>query len=348
MPPSGTSGAKPRIAVMGAGLIGQRHIANVAREAELCAIVDPAPSAAETATQRDVPLYADLDALLDAQTPDGVVVATPNQLHVAHGLGCIEAGIPLMIEKPIAADTVSARTLVEAAEAKSVPLLVGHHRRHDPLVRKARDLIDEGALGDLVTAQSQCWFFKPQGYFDAEWRRQPGAGPVYLNLIHDVDVLRFLCGDVVSVHARESNAVRGNPVEETAVAILQFENGVLATMTASDTIPAPWSWELTSGENPAYPRTGEACYRIGGTLGALSLPDLGLWHYGGERNWWEPVERRSIPHGLGDPFALEIRHFCDVVTGRASPLVPGREGLKTLAVIEAVKAAAASGTAVTL
>ena len=118
---------------------------------------------------------------------------------------------------------------------------------------------------------------KPDDYFDIAWRRQEGAGPVLLNLIHDVDLFGYLCGDVVSVQAQSSNVVRGHAVEETAVILLQFASGALGTINVSDSVVAPWSWELTTGENPVYPQQDQFCYHIGGTDGALTVPQLEVW-----------------------------------------------------------------------
>jgi predicted dehydrogenase len=188
-----------------------------------------------------------------------------------------------------------------------------------------------------------CWFFKPDDYFDVPWRREKGAGPVFLNLIHDIDNLRYLCGDTVSVQAIESNTIRGNPVEETSVILLRFKSGILGTVSVSDAIVAPWSWELTTGENPAYPVTGESCYYIGGTHGSLTVPHLDIWQNDSKRSWWEPIQCTRIPFEAQDPLALQVRHFCQVVRGEETPLVSGREGLKTLKVIVAAKEAAVTG-----
>jgi predicted dehydrogenase len=175
------------------------------------------------------------------------------------------------------------------------------------------------------------------------WRREAGAGPVFLNLIHDVDNLRYLCGEVDAVHACESNAVRGHAVEETCVIVLRFASGVLGTVTVSDSIVAPWSWEMTTGENPAYPRTGQSCYQIGGTHGSLTVPQLELWRNAGARSWWEPIGCERLPYEAADPLRVQIRQFCKVIRGEEAPLVSGREGLETLRVIEAVKQSAATG-----
>jgi predicted dehydrogenase len=334
-----------RLAVLGAGLIGKRHMHHIKAEpeAELFAIVDPFPEAKSLALEMNVRWLPNFATLADQEKPDGVIVATPNQFHVANGLECIAAGVPTLVEKPIADDVASATKLVEAAEAANVPLLVGHHRRYNPLMRKAKGAIESGQLGRVLAVHSFFWLYKPDDYFEIQWRREKVAGPVFLNLIHDVDNLRYLLGNVVSVQAYESNAFRNNPVEETAAILLRFESGVLATICISDAIVAPWSWELTSDENPIYSRTEESCYFIGGTHGSLSIPHLDFWHNQDKRSWWEPIHRERLPVEMHDPLALQIRHFCRVIRNEEQPFVTGREGLDTLKVIIAVKEAAATG-----
>ena len=336
------------IAVAGAGLIGRRHVEAIAEvpTARLHSVVDPADAARDFAASQGVPWFASLSDMLAGEAPDGAVLATPNRLHVDNGLQCVEAGIPALVEKPVAVDVAAARRLVERAEERGVPLLVGHHRRHNPLIAEARRRLGDGAVGRIVSVHGMFWLYKPDDYFDTAWRRQEGAGPVFLNLIHDVDLLRHLVGEVVSVHALESSAIRGNPVEETAVVLLRFANGALGTMNVSDTIVAPWSWELTAKENPAYPATDEACCLIGGTHGALELPNLKLWTCGGRRSWWEPVAAEAVSVEREDPLVRQIRHFAAVIRGEAEPLVSGREGLRTLEVVEAIKRSAQTAAAV--
>jgi predicted dehydrogenase len=337
--------SKVKLAVLGAGLIGKRHIHHVLAEplAELSAIVDPSDAGKAMATELGVRWSASLQGLLDVGKPDGLIVATPNQVHVQNGLEAVAAGLPALIEKPIADDVDSGTRLVEAAEAAGVPLLTGHHRRHNPMIRKAKAILDEGRLGRVLTAHAMFWVFKPDDYFDVGWRRAAGGGPVFLNLIHDVDNLRYLLGDVVSVQARESNAVRRHPVEETSVVLLEFASGVLATCSVSDAVVGPWSWEQTTGENAAFPREDQFCYLIGGTHGSLSIPALELWRNPGKRSWLEPFDKSREGFEAHDPLAQQIRNFCRVIRGEEQPVVSGREGLETLKVILAVKQAAASG-----
>ncbi|MGL4636936.1 MAG: Gfo/Idh/MocA family protein [Beijerinckiaceae bacterium] len=337
-----------QIAVVGAGQIGQRHIAHILADpdAALHSIVDTTPASRELAARHQVPWFADFASMLASGKPDGMIIATPNQLHVEHGLAAIAAGIPALIEKPVADTIAGGEQLVAAAAKAGVPLLTGHHRRHNPMVQRAKAIIDEGRLGTLVSVQATFWLMKPDDYFDTAWRREKGAGPVLLNMIHDIDLLRYLCGEVVEVQAFQSNAVRQFAVDETTVVILKFANGALGTVNASDTIVAPWSWEQTTGENPAYPQTDQSCYTIGGTHGSLSIPRLELWSNEGARSWWQPFRTERLTAAHEDPLHLQIKQFCKVIHGEEQPLVSGLEGLMTLKVVSAIQESAERGTSI--
>jgi predicted dehydrogenase len=338
-----TSPAK--LAVLGAGLIGRRHIEHVIAEpeAQLYAIVDPSAAGKAIAERNQVCWYPSLTRMLATGRPDGIVIATPNHMHVENGLEAVAAGVPALVEKPIADDILSGTRLVEAAEKAGVPLLVGHHRRHNPMIQRAKAIIQSGRLGLIVAAHCFFWLMKPDEYFDIAWRRQVGAGPVLLNLSHDIDLLRYLCGEVECVQALQSNAVRKYSVDETTVVLLRFVNGALGTVSVSDTVVSPWSWEQTTGENPSYPRTDQSCYFIGGTHGSLSVPRLELWTNEDKRSWWEPFKVERVVASDEDPLRLQVRQLCRVTRGVEEPLVSAREGLNTLKVIAAVQEAAATG-----
>jgi predicted dehydrogenase len=344
--------AKPpvRLAVMGAGLIGRRHIEHMLAvpEAACAAVIDPSPTGADWAAQKQLPWFPTFKAMQAELTVDGVIIATPNQLHVENGLEVIRAGLPALVEKPISDNVKSATKLVAAAETAGVPLLVGHHRRHNPMIQAAKAAVDSGQLGKLVSVHGFFWLMKPDNYFDVAWRREAGAGPILTNLIHDVDLLRYLCGEVEAVQALTSNAVRGHAIEETAVVLLRFANGALGTINVSDSIVAPWSWEHTTGENPVYPRTDQSCYTIGGTLGSLTIPKLEVWHDNGRRDWWQPLEASRVFAPDKDPLPLQIQQFCRVIRGEQEPLVSGREGLQSLKLVAAITAAAKTGKQVTV
>jgi predicted dehydrogenase len=153
-----------RIAVGGAGLIGKRHVEMIVknRDCTLSAIVDPAPAAADYARSLGVPLYRSLADLLAQDLPDGVVLATPNQMHVEQTLDCIAAGVPVLVEKPVAHTLAAGIRLCDAVEAAGVPVLVGHHRRHSSIMAKAVEVIESGVLGKVVAVVGTVLFYKAE------------------------------------------------------------------------------------------------------------------------------------------------------------------------------------------
>src|ERR1700738_3572071 len=165
---------KTRIAVAGAGAIGLAHMA-VAQKRPTCilsAVVDPAAAAESLAARAGVPLFKSLDELFDRDRPDGVILATPNQLHVEHALKCIDAGLPMLLEKPIAPTMGEGERLVKIVDASGAKILIGHHRAHSPIMAKAKEIVARGTLGPLVAVMGSAVFFKPDHYFaDAPWRR---------------------------------------------------------------------------------------------------------------------------------------------------------------------------------
>ena len=201
-----------------------------------------------------VPLYPSLADLFATDKPDGIILATPNQMHVDGGLECVAAGVPVLVEKPIGDDVPSATRLVEAGEKAGVPVLTGHHRNYSPIMAKAREIVQSGVLGTLVAVSGTALFYKPDDYFDVGggWRREPGGGPILLNLTHEVNNLLSLLGDIDTVIAVTSNSTRGFPVEDTSAMIFRFANGALGTFLLSDTAASARSWEQTSRENTSY------------------------------------------------------------------------------------------------
>jgi predicted dehydrogenase len=337
-----------RIAVAGAGLIGRRHIEEVdaSPDADLASIVDPGPAGPELAEKIHVPLYQSLTELFERDKPDGIILATPNQMHVDGGLDCVAAGVPVIVEKPIGDTIEGATRLVEAGETAGVPVLTGHHRDYSPIMAKAREIVRSGRLGPIVAVVGTALFYKPDDYFDGGggWRRQPGGGPILLNLTHEVNNLLSLCGDIVRVQAVTSNATRGFPVEDTTAMVFTFASGALGTFMLSDTAGSARSWEQTSQENKSYPTyEDEDCYHIAGTTGSLSIPTMRLKVFAGKRSWWEPFDTSTETVDRSDPLANQVTHFAEVIRGEAQPVCSGRDGRKTLLVVGAVVEAARTG-----
>ena len=338
-----------RLAIVGFGLIGRRHADAISDipGIKLAAVVEPNQAVQSDVENIGADLFDSLEDLFASKEIDGVILSTPTPLHAEQAMTCIENRCAILVEKPLAVTSHEARKVVESALRTDVPILVGHHRRYNGIVRAAKSAIENGDIGDIRAVSANCWFYKPDDYFDgAPWRKQLGAGPISVNLTHDVDLLRYFCGDVKSVQAHSRPSVRGYDNEDVAAAILEFGSGAIATITVSDSIVSPWSWEMTSGENPAYPHTDESCYLIGGSDGAISIPDLRVWKHGAKPDWWSPIFANTLISSPKDPLKTQIEHFLNVIQGTELPVVSGLEGLKTLQVIEAIQNAAIDKTTI--
>ena len=333
------------LAVIGAGAIGRTHIERILKTPEfaLVGVAEPGEAARQWCAERHIPTFDNHPALLEATRPQGVVIATPNATHVEVAADCMARGIAVLIEKPVADTLAAAERLIQLEKVTGVPVLVGHHRRHNPILQRARQIMADGRLGQVLSANVMANFYKPEAYFDVPWRRQAGGGPVLINLIHDIDMLVYLLGEVRAVQGSLSSAVRGFEVEDTGAALLEFASGTQAVMTVSDTTVSPWCWDFCAGEQGQYPRQNVQSHFLSGTQGSLSLPDLDLWRYPGERHWHrEMVREQSRVHDT-DVYVQQLRHFRAVAERRETPICSALDGWRTLQATLALLKAARTG-----
>jgi predicted dehydrogenase len=338
-----------KIVVVGPGLIGKEHIRRINRNhrCELVAIVAPDHDDNHAvAAAQHVQLFHTLNECLGAMAIDGVIVSSPNEFHAEQAALCIKLGIPVLIEKPITVSIAEGRALVAMATKCNARVMVGHHRAYSPLLALARSTIEAGRLGRIVTVMGSAQFYKPAHYFeDGPWRRELGGGPVLINLIHEIGNLRTLCGEIASVQAIASSAVRHFPVEDTVVINMAFTSGALGTFVLSDTAATAKSWEQTSRENPSYPAyADEDCYAIAGTKGSLAIPTMRLKYYetGTEPSWWIPFREEVLDVHREDPLTRQLDHFLRVIDGSCEPIVSAIDGLRNLMVTEAIRESAAT------
>ena len=335
-----------KIGIVGFGLVGKRHASALEKTNGLLLkdVIEHDPTSLQS-SEKELKFitHNDLDEYLNSNKPDGLIIATPTVLHIDQAMKCIEKKIPLLIEKPISVHAKDAITLIKKSKELDVPLLIGQHRRHNQIIKTTKKILDEGVLGEIRSIQATCWFYKPDHYFDAApWRKLKGAGPIYVNLIHDVDLLRYFCGEVKTVYANAIRSTRGYDNEDVASAVLTFKNDIIANVSVSDSISSPWSWETTSNEHPVYPNTNNSCYLIGGAEGSLSLPDLKLWKHEKKPDWWTPLITEKYDFQNIDPLITQLENFRDVILGITEPLVSGLEGVRSLQVIEAIQSSIAS------
>ncbi len=334
------------IAVIGTGVIGKEHANRIEQNprSQVAAVVDPSPAAAAWAAERSLPFYGSTAAMLSAHRPHGAIVATPTEDHATTAIALLEAGVPVLVEKPLAGGLSEAAKLVRAVERLGTPILTGYHRRHSPLIQAAAKYAAAGHLGRMVSIAGSSLFYKPSEYFETGWRTGPGGGPILINLAHEIDSLRALAGEISSVQAIASSRVRRNEVEDTAAVLLEFESGAVGTLAVSDCAVSPFSWEQTSGENPIYAHeSSQDSLVLAGTHGSLALPSLRWWRQEGQRSWALPFTTGTIRVEPGDPLARQLNHFLDVAERRAEPIVSAHEGFRSLAAILAVREAVVSG-----
>ena len=180
------------------------------------------------------PLRASLGELFARGKPDGVILATPNQLHVDGGLDRVAVGVPVIVRSRSATQALAPRA-GRGGGAGRRAVLTGHHAVTHPMSRRPRDRGERTPRADRGRGRHGA-VAKPDDYFDegGGWRRQPGGGPILLNLIDEVNNLLALIGDIVRVQAVMFSATRGFRVEETAAMVLTFVNGALGTFLLSD------------------------------------------------------------------------------------------------------------------
>ncbi len=322
-----------RLLMAGTGLIGQRHMTHILDHPylTLAGVIDPMPER----RPEGVPGFASLQDVDIAA--DGIVIATPTSTHAPLTLAALERGWHVLVEKPVADDLEAAQSMIDAARAVDRKILVGHHRRHHPRVAKLKEIISSGALGQPVTASMLWTMRKPDEYFDVAWRAGMDGAPIKQNLIHDVDTLRWLFGEVVHVSGFGSNAVRGAARTESGGAVLGFDGGMAVTIAFADTTPTPWGFEAGTGESPSIPKTGQDFLRIACTRGAVEFPSLRVWS--GAASWNDLPEASDTPVDDAVPLIRQLEHFADVIAGRAEPLVSAEEARATLDVILQIEAA---------
>lgn len=170
-----TMSAALRIGLIGAGLIGQKHAKylKASTDCDLTAIADPSAHSKKVAADHGVRSYTEFDHMLAQEDLNGVIIATPNDVHETAGIRAAEHGLPMVVEKPIAADLDAAARLTDAANDAGVALLVGHHRRYNPGARRAREVIEQGALGRLIAINTIWCVRKPYARLASQAGRRP-------------------------------------------------------------------------------------------------------------------------------------------------------------------------------
>ena len=344
--------SKVRIAFIGAGIMGRHHISVAQRQAdiEIAGISELNLDVRKSYAEKGIPVFDDYRQMLSTVKPDGAVISTPNAYHAPAAIDCLNAGVVPLIEKPVADRLEAGLELRAAQRASGIPALVGHHRRHNPIIAAAVEHVRSGGLGNILAVNGMWLRRKPDEYYKDVWKMDPekGGGVLLINAIHDFDSLRAICGEITDVQAMTSGASRGNPVEDTAAILVRFASGALGTIIVSDNVVAPWCWEMTSQEDPRFAWQPENCYMIAGTEGSLAVPTLETWTNSPNGGRDAMFIRRKLYHVAAESMDLQMRHFVKVIRREEEPMVTIDSALATLAATLAVSHSAQRGRPVSI
>jgi predicted dehydrogenase len=330
---------------VGCGNITDTHV-RAAREAGLGVAAfhgrDPAKAAA-LAGRYGGRAYERYEDFLRHRPLDLVVIGTPSALHAEQGIAAAERGLHVLVEKPIDVTVASGEALVAAAERAGVRLAVLFQDRLKPDLVRLKRFVDDGGLGRPLLASARVkWHRPPEYYSGSSWRgrRALDGGAALINQgVHTVDLLLWLLGDVARVKGLAATTLHAIESEDVALSLLEFASGAVATLEATT---AAW---------PGYPRrvelTGtEGTVVVEGDLvvGAdLRRPAPGLVSSGSEG----AASASSATVADAAPHRRMVEDFVRAIETGTAPVCDGREGLRSVAVVEAVyEDAAAKGRGV--
>jgi UDP-N-acetylglucosamine 3-dehydrogenase len=325
-----------RAGLVGLGAMG-RHHARVLRAldgVDLVAGADPGGDPHGVLT--GIPLVKDVDALLELR-PDYVVVACPTAFHEEVGLRLAEAGVPALIEKPLAHDVPAARRVVEAFESRGLLAAVGHIERYNPALQSMRSRLEAGELGEVFQVAT-----RRQGPFP---HRIADVGVVKDLATHDLDLTGWVTGAQYRSVAAKTAHRSGRPHEDLVTVLGELDTGVIANHLVNWLSPLKERVSIVTGERGCF---------VADTLTA----DLTFFANGETRTEWDAVSAfRGVSEGditryaipKREPLTVEHETFRDAVEGKTDAgIVTLRQGLRAVMVAEAVLESARAGTTLPL
>ena len=327
------------VGILGEGNISETHAraASAIDGVTIAAVAgEDAARVARLAQPYGAAVYRDVAALVRHQPLEVILIGSPSGLHAEQGIAAARHGLHVIVEKPIDVEVRRAEALVAECEKARVKLGVFFQDRFSPAFAALKRALDEGALGRPLLASARVkWWRPPEYYAQSRWRGTlalDGGGALINQGIHTVDLLLWLLGPVARVRALTATRLHAIEGEDVALVLLEFEGGAVGTL------------EATTVAFPGYPRRVE----ISGTEGTvvvegdrvaaadLRTPAPGLAS-GGEEG---ASSASTAKVSDATPHRRMIEDFARAIATGSAPACGGREGLRSLAVVETVYAAA--------
>jgi predicted dehydrogenase len=356
--PTRRSRAEIRFGIVGPGNVGQLHANALSKVpgARLVAVAGRGEARASAlAAAHDARVHPSLAAMIDRGDVDAVIICTPHPLHCDQAVAAARAGLHVVVEKPMAITPEDCDRMISAADEAGVLLSVMSQRRwYDP-VRRVKAAIDDGRIGrpGLATVDLLGWR-GPEYYAMDAWRGSAtgeGGGVLVNQAVHQLDLLVWFLGPAVEVDGWIANLNHPEiDVEDTAVAIVRFANGAIATIVASNSQrPGLYGRIHVHGSNGAsvgVETDGGSMFVAGVSL--PSEPSNDLWTIPGEESEpvrWPAADRAVMAGEDVETFhhELQLRDIVDAIREGRPPSVTGRDGRRAVELFAAIYQAADSG-----
>ena len=341
---------KYKFSLVGCGRISGKHIEAIKEinNAEVVSVCDIDVNKAKKAADKvgSINFYSSYDDMLRNEEVDIVSILTPSGLHAKHTIDIVEKYKKhIVVEKPMALKLEDADEMIKVCDANSVRLFVVKQNRYNLPVQKLREAIESGSFGKLVLGTVRVRWARDQRYYDMDpWRGtwELDGGVITNQASHHIDLLEWMLGEPVSVMAKTKTYLSDIEVDDTAAAIISFENGAMGIVEATTaTRPKDLEGSLSIlGENGSI------------VIGGFAVNKMETWNFKGvsEKESNKIIEKYAeLPpnvYGFGHQRYLE--HIIDCIENNKQALVDGFEGRKSLELINAMYESAETGKEVFL
>ena len=324
-------------AIVGCGRIAQRHAEHIANFGRLAAVCDIVPDRArELAAKYGCAEFPRVEDLLRTQSDvDVVSVCTPNALHAPHSILALRAGKHVVCEKPMALSTADCRDMIRAAEEARRTLFIVKQNRFNPPIAALKKAVDDGWLGDVVNVQLNCFWNRTNAYYQtSDWKGRLAldGGTLYTQFSHFIDLLLWLVGDVVRIHAITKNLLHQDIIEfeDTGVIALEFANGALGTINYTVNSHK----KNMEGSITLFGKKGTV--KVGGqylnVLEYQSIEGHEIAHLAECR----PANEYGFYQGSMSNHDKIFENVVDVLNGKAAIATTADEGMKTVELVERI------------
>ena len=317
---------KPRILLIGMGRMGSNHLRVLLAEKNIqfVGVVEPLP-------KNDIPDGVKVFSKLSEVDPslyDAAIVATPTETHYEVAKSLLEIKKALLVEKPLASTAEQANELISLSQSKGVPLFVGHVERSNPAVRRLKEILDKGWIGQAI----HCSFTRVGGYP----QNVKSGNNVLLDLaVHDLDIFQYLFGDF-SVKSGITHSSITPGIADTAEILLRGKNSVSANIHVNWITPTKIrSLRITGTKSVVFvDYMLQTCVLHGGDL--LNSPNTDKFDYADLQEHYRNLDKIEFGVHREEPLKVQLKEWIRSLNGESCGLCTGSEAIKS--VIEAQRA----------